>query len=277
MKPLITERRFRDMPVEIFSHGGGTQSAAITALIIQGRLRKPDFVCIVDTERERKTTWEYLDAIIRPALHSIGLEVHRIPKSEWGTKQPDGKDYLSHNRNTILLPAFTNQVADETGKLPGFCSKTWKRETQNRYVREVLGVPTNRQKKWIGFSLDEVRRAVRMMASEEYHAGLVYFPLIHGIPLRRQEAIREVEKMGWPTPPRSRCWNCPNQTDNEWREIKLNSPEEFALACALEKEVREVDPFCWFHKSCVPLGEVNFTEEADLFEDRACSSGGCFT
>ena len=113
MKPLITERRFRDMPVEIFSHGGGTQSAAITALIIQGRLPKPDFVCIVDTERERKTTWEYLDAIIRPALHSIGLEVHRIHKNEWGTKQPDGKDYLSHNRNTILLPAFTNQVANE--------------------------------------------------------------------------------------------------------------------------------------------------------------------
>lgn len=55
-------------PVEIFSHGGGTQSAAITALIVQGKLPKPDFVCIVDTERERQSTWDYLDAVIRPAL-----------------------------------------------------------------------------------------------------------------------------------------------------------------------------------------------------------------
>ncbi len=63
------------MKAEIFSSGGGTQSAAITALIVQGRLPKPDFVCIVDTERERSTTWQYLDAVIRPALASVGIEV----------------------------------------------------------------------------------------------------------------------------------------------------------------------------------------------------------
>ena len=264
-------------PVEIFNHGGGTQSAAITALIVQGKLPKPDYVCIVDTERERRTTWEYLDSIISPALRSVGLEVHRIHKSEWGSMPPHGKDWLSHNQNTILLPMFTNQTEGEVGKLPGFCSNTWKAETQNRYVREVLCVPTNRQKNWIGFSLDELRRTINMMRGDRYKAGLIRFPLIHDVPLRRHQAITEVVKMGWPTPPRSACLNCPNQSDNEWRDLKLNSPEEFALACALEKEVRQKDQFCWFHKSCVPLGEVDFTQEEDLFGDRACSSGGCFT
>lgn len=51
-------------------------------------------------------------------------------------------------------------------------------------------------------------------------------------------------------------------------------PEEFAAACALEKEVQKIDPFCWFHVSCVPLGEVDFTQPEYLFTDRACSSGG---
>lgn len=265
-------------PVNIFSHGGGTQSAAITALIIQGRLPKPDYVCIVDTERERSTTWAYLDAVIRPALLSVGLEVHRIQKSEWGSKPPHGNDWLSHNEKTVLLPAFTSQTGD-VGKMPGFCSKTWKTETQQRYCREVLGVPTNEQRNWIGFSLDESRRAIRMMGGEEYKAGLIYFPLIHGVPLKRYQAIRVVEKeMGWPTPPRSACWNCPNKTDEEWQDGKDNEPEEFAAACALEKEVQLIDPNAWFHKSCIPLGEVDFTkpQESDLFE-RACSSGGCFT
>lgn len=262
---------------EIFSHGGGTQSAAITALIVQGRLPKPDLVCIVDTERERASTWEYLDAVIRPALASVGLEVHRIRKSEWGSKPPHGIDFLSHNRGTVLLPAFTNQVLDSVGKLSGFCSKTWKVETQNRYVRKVLGVPSRAQRNWIGFSLDESSRATRMMKGEDYQAGLIWFPLIQGVALKRAQAIREVEKMGWPTPPRSACWNCPNQSDNEWRDLKANAPDEFAAACALEKEVQAIDPFCWFHKSCVPLADVDFTAPEDMFTDRACSSGGCFT
>jgi 3'-phosphoadenosine 5'-phosphosulfate sulfotransferase (PAPS reductase)/FAD synthetase len=263
--------------IEIFSHGGGTQSAAITALIVQGKLPKPDFVCIVDTERERRTTWEYLDAVIRPALRTVGLEVHRIRNAEWASIPAHGLDWMSHNMNTLLLPAFTNQTGGDVGKLSGFCSMRWKVETKNRYLREVLGVPTNRQRNWIGFSLDESRRAIRMMKGEDYQAGLIRFPLIHDVPLRRQQAIREVEKMGWPTPPRSACWMCPNQADNEWRELKDGSPEEFAAACALEKEVQAIDPFAWFHESCVPIGEVDFTQPEDLFTDRACSSGGCFT
>lgn len=263
--------------INIFSNGGGTQSACIAALIIQDRLPRPDLVCIVDTGRERATTWQYLDAVIRPALKAIGLEVHRISNAEWGSKPAHGSNWLSHNGNTVLLPAFTNQVEGSTGKLSGFCSKTWKVETKNRYLREALGIPTREQRNWIGFSLDESKRAARMMIGEEYQAGRIWFPLFEGVPLTRKAAIAEVEKMGWPTPPRSACWNCPNQSDPEWRDLKLNAPGEFAAACALEKQVQEADPFCWFHRSCVPLGEVDFTEPEDLFADRACSSGGCFT
>lgn len=255
----------------IFSHGGGTQSAAITALIVQGRLPKPDFVCIVDTERERETTWQYLDAVIRPALKAVGLEVHRIPASEWASV-----DIFEGENKTLLLPAFSSQTVD-TAKLSGFCSDKWKVRVGNRYARRVLGIPTAEQRRWIGFSLDESRRAIRMMKGEEYQSGLIWFPLIHGVPLRRQQAIREVEKMGWPMPPRSACWMCPNQGDHEWRDLKTNHPDEFAAACALEKEVQEHDSFAWLHSSCVPLGEVDFTAPDDLFADRACSSGGCFT
>lgn len=259
----------------IFSNGGGTQSIAISALIIQGLLPRPDFTCIVDTGRERSTTWQYLDAVIRPEFEKIGLEVHRIRKSEWGSKPEHGIDWLSHNGNTVLLPAFTNQFV-KPGKLSGFCSKTWKVETQERYCRKVLGVPTREQRKWIGFSLDETRRAVKMMAGEEYKAGRIYFPLIHGVPLRRHQAIRLVESMGWPTPPRSACWNCPNQTDNEWRDLKVNHPGEFRMACELEIEVQKIDPEIWFHKSCVPLSQVEFPEvNEDLFP--TCELGGCFT
>lgn len=50
---------------EVFSSGGGTQSAAIAALIIQERLPRPDFAAIVDTEREHPAVWEYHDAVMK--------------------------------------------------------------------------------------------------------------------------------------------------------------------------------------------------------------------
>lgn len=257
---------------EIFSHGGGTQSAAITALIVKGLLPRPDYVCIVDTERERSTTWEYWDSVIVPAFRSINIEPHRIRVSEHATNG----SYFSKSGKTVLIPAYTDQTGD-VGKLSGFCSEKWKVETRTRFVRGVLGVATKEQRNWIGFSLDESRRAVRMMKGEEWQAGRIRFPLIHDVPLRRQEAISIVEKMGWPTPPRSACWMCPNQGDHEWRNLKANHPDEFSAACALEKEIQIHDPFAWLHSSCVPLGEVDFSQPDDLFTDRACSSGGCFT
>jgi len=253
---------------EILSFGGGTQSAAIAALIIQGKLPKPDVVIIADTGYEKSTTWQYLDSVIRPAFKEIGLEVHRIGQ-EWATA-----GLISTSGNSVLMPMFTTQ-SDTIGKLSGYCSNEWKVRPMDRYLRKVLGIQKKDQKKWIGYSLDESRRAIRMMASEDWQKGRIRFPLVHDVPLKRHQAIREVEKMGWPTPPRSACYFCPNMGDDEWRDI---SSEELQLASQLEKKMQETDPFVFLHKSGKPILEVDFTksdEQPELFE-RACSSGVCF-
>lgn len=57
---------------EIWSNGGGVQSAAIAALIYMGEIR-PDLAIIVDTEREMQTTWKYFDEVTKPALESVGV------------------------------------------------------------------------------------------------------------------------------------------------------------------------------------------------------------
>lgn len=113
--------------------------------------------------------------------------------------------------------------------------------------------------------------------SEDWGKGLLRLPLILYVPMRKHQAIAEAIRMGWPPPPRSACYMCPNQADDEWRETKENRPEEFAAACDLEREVQKVDPHVWFHKSCVPLSEVDFSTEPGLFEANHCASGVCFT
>ncbi len=250
---------------EILSSGGGTQSACIIALVIQGRLPRPDGIAIVDTEREHPAVWEYHDSVIVPNLATVGLEIHRIKKSDFATV-----DIWSKGKGGTVLPVFLS----DAGKAPTHCSNEWKVRVLNRFWRG-RGIPTNQQRRWIGFSLDEANRYHRIMESKDGKKGRLRFPLIHDIPLNRKAAIKVVEEMGWPTPPRSACWMCPNHTEVEWRNLKLHYPKSFQKAVELEREVRKKEPNSFFHASCLPLDQVDFGNEGDLFRP-SCDTGMCF-
>jgi hypothetical protein len=73
---------------------------------------------------------------------------------------------------------------------------------------------------------------------------------------------------------------CPNQSDDEWREMRRDYPGDFAQAIALEREVRARDPHFFCHPSCVPLDEVDFDKprpEGLFGAVGGCDSGYCFT
>jgi hypothetical protein len=46
---------------------------AIAALIVTGKVPKPDLAVIADTGREKSATWDYLERYIVPALQSVGV------------------------------------------------------------------------------------------------------------------------------------------------------------------------------------------------------------
>jgi len=257
--------------IEVFSSGGGTQSTAIAALIIQGKLPTPDYIVIADTGREMPTTWAYMKNVVQPALENFGVEVHRV--SGWKSVPDHGRDWQSHNGNTIIVPAFTRK-SGAVGKLPNFCTNTWKVEVVDRYLSKRFGVTRKQYRKWIGFSFDEQRRTLRMMDGKEYKAGLVRFPLVE-LTIRRQEAINAVREIGWPEPPRSRCWMCSNQTDYEWNQVKTKYPTLWDEAICLDKDMRKYDEDIYLHASARPLSEVDVSREDDLFGG-GCHSGECF-
>jgi hypothetical protein len=256
--------------IEVFSTGGGTQSTAIAALIIQGKLPKPDLVVIADTGREMPTTWQYLDAVVRPALKAIGLEVHRVKTSEWARERV--REIFTADQ--IQIPAFSN-LNGAKSKLSAFCSSHWKRESIDRWMSQTQGLTRSKYKKWIGFSLDETNRVLRMQGGKDYKSGLIRFPLVYDVPTKRQAAIRLVEEMGWPKPPRSRCWMCPNQSDYEWAEVQTDHPDLFAEAIALDESIRERDPNAFLHSTIKPLRDADLTKPDDLFS-ASCPSGECF-
>lgn len=254
---------------QVWSCGGGTQSIAIAALIVQGKLPKPDFAVIADTGRERSTTWKYLDSVLRPNLATVGVEIHRVHKDKFAFRHDD----LFSLSGRLLIPAFSN-ISGDVGKMGNFCTKFWKIEAVDNWLSRVHKIKKGMRVKWIGFSINEANRALRMQRGEEYQRGLIRFPLIDDYPMDRAGAIGLVEEIGWPTPPRSNCWMCANQNGDEWLDLKNNQPEEFQRAVELEREIQKRDPNAWLHSSCVPLDQVEF--ENNDQRARQCDSGQCF-
>ena len=251
-------------PKQIWMYGGGVQSCAIAALIVQGKLPMPDVAVMADTGRERQSTWDFLKNKIQPAL---GLEIQIVDKAKF--RAPD-----LWQGESLLLPVYSD-INGAASKLPTYCSGYWKKDTLNRYLSEVLKIPPRDRVTWFGFSLDEARRILRMKNAKANSRAKFRFPLVDDVALRRGGCGALVEKMGWGEPPRSACWMCPNQRHDEWQDLKENSPDEFLKAVELERTVRKKDKNAFFHRSLKPLDSVDFSREPDLFQ-RPCDSGLCF-
>lgn len=242
---------------QIWSSGGGTQSSAIAALICQGEL-SPDLSIIVDTEREMSTTWDYMDRWVLPALQAAGVQLHRVAKSRYATVD------LMRN-DDLLIPAFTTE-SGSVGKLPTYCSNEWKQRVMRRWASEqgVLQADV-----WIGFTIDEMRRVTQPMGKWQNH-----YPLIERR-MTRGDCIALVKRMGWPEPPRSACWMCPNMNKHDRRWQKENAPADFAKAVQFDKDIRLIDEDLWLVDTAQPLDEADFSSGDDLFTGR-CDSGMCF-
>jgi hypothetical protein len=246
---------------QIWASGGGVQSAAIAALICRGRLR-PDLCIIVDTEREQSTTWAYMDTVVSPALAKVGVTLHRVRKSEFERRDL----YGGKDSDTLLVPAFTTH-SGEIGKLSNYCSSYWKREVIKRWANSQ-GVKA--ADVWLGISVDEMNR-VQVERSGKWANR---YPLIEAR-MNRGDCISLVTSMGWPTPPRSSCWHCPNHTQDEWRAIRQR-PADWQAAVKLDRELRGTDPNVFLHSDCVPLDEANLDDSNGVLFGHDCSSGHCF-
>lgn len=241
------------------------QSTAIAALICQGKLPNPDLALIADTGREHTLVWKYLDDVVRPALRSAGVELHIAAHSLATVDLWSGK-----SGDTLLIPAYTDKKKSwREGRLPKYCSQEWKTRVVQRFCRSQ-GISD--ADVWIGFTIDEMER---MRAYQEAKPWQHVYPLI-AHRLSRGDCMAAIERMGWPSPPRSACWMCPFRSDAEWLHLKRTAPKDFESAVMLEREVRQRDPSAFLHSSVVPLDEVKLSDQPDLFA-KPCNSGGCFT
>ena len=244
------------------SYGGGKQTVALITLILEGKLPKPDIIVMADTGREVSTTFEYMDEFVQPALKEIGLKV------EIASHEGAYNDLYAYNED-LLLPVFV-RTNGRIGKLPTFCSDKWKKDVIRRWLKEKGVTSTD---VWLGISTDEM---LRMKPSGLQWYRHVY-PFIELIPMNRSQCVSQIQNFGWTVPHKSRCYMCPNQSVEAWKQMKKLDNGDYDKAVILENEIREKDADMYLHPSAIPLEEA--VEQSELQYDMfdGCDSGYCFT
>lgn len=248
--------------MEVLSYGGGVQSVAMVVLAATERLPVPDYIICADTGREARSTWRYVEQTLMPYLQSVKLaERFHVAPHDLATVDLYGKN------GDLLLPAYT-----AAGKLPTFCSNEWKGRVVQRYLR-ARGV--ERCNMWIGFSLDEADRVKHNKADEGWCKRV--YPLLD-LMLTRSDCEAIITQAGLPLPVKSACHMCPHRTNEEWRHIRDNYPDQWQEAIEIDEEIREADlqGGVYLHKSRVPLAVADLDKDDSRERGKQCGFGYCF-
>ena len=244
--------------IRVLSLGAGVQSSTLYYLYTLNRLPPIDFAVFADTHHEPRAVYEYLDKL--KALK--GPKIYISSKGDLG-------------ENLSKIPFFTKHP--ETGK-KGItwrqCTPDYKVAVVNKVIRGALGILPRKRMTYqvevvLGFSTDEKKR---MFTSPDVKWKTLSYPLIEKLDWSRTDCMEFMAKTHLGTPPRSACVFCPYQSNEKWRDLKKNHPEEFERACQTDDSLRsdkrpeklKGEPF--LHPSLKPLREVVFDDKSDLVQ-----------
>jgi len=252
----------------ILLYGGGTQSTALLIMSLQGMFEQVQEAIFAKIgTSEPKFVLDYVMKVKRYVKNKYGFEITII-------ETPDlMKDVLNHldgkTKRCPSLPYYSDDNG-ERGMIMRQCTQEYKILPMNRWIRK--NYPKQQIEKWFGISFDErTRMKTPTNKWEEFR-----YPLIEA-QIRRADSIDYLNKIPeLSNPPRSSCVFCPFHSDGYWKVLKANYPKEFNRASEFDKKIRKHPKLrsdLYLHKSCVPLEQVDFNSQNDLFE--GCDNGYC--
>lgn len=257
-----------ETPFNFLSLGAGVQSSTIALMAKHGEITPmPDAAIFADTQAEPASVYKWLDWL-EPQLPFPVIRVTRGDMTSESLIIKDRKDGTGRWSKS-LIPAFIQNKDGTKGIMGRQCTYSYKVEQLERAAR-LHGKVKRGQKnvtvtQWIGISWDEIQRIKPSRVAWSQHR----WPLVE-LRMGRRDCLKWMESHGYPKPPRSACVYCPFHSDNEWRRLRDQEPEEFQRAIRFEKDLQEVKaktermrgvPF--LHPSCVPLDQVDLSTDIE--------------
>jgi hypothetical protein len=248
----------RPVSLRVLSLGAGVQSTTMALMAAAGEIEPmPDLAIFADTGAEPAAVYRHLDWLEA----QLPFPVVRVVAPFGHLGPAVAAAYANGTVRTASPPFFT---ANPRGMLPRQCTKEAKVRPIIAEIRRRLGVEPKarvgkdvRVVQWIGISTDE---AHRMKPAEQAWVEHQW-PLIDHR-MSRSNCKGWLARHGYPTPPKSACVWCPYHSDETWRWLKAEAPDDFAEAVRFDAAVRRggrgMRGEVYVHRSCKPLDQVEF-------------------
>ncbi len=277
-------------PLRILSLGAGVQSTTLALMYARRDIGPmPDAAIFSDTGWEPRAVYEHLGRleaklpfpIHRVRAGNIREDILRSASSRSGCFASVPWFLRFPPKEVPVIDPDTDEPTGETRIVDGGigmgrrqCTAHYKLEPIHKKVRELLGlpypkrVPAGSAVLLVGISTDEAQRLkpsrVGYIVRED--------PLLD-LGMSRSDCRRYLAERQ-ETAPKSACVGCPFHSNDMWRDIRDNAPDEWADAVLLDRAIRNaghargIRGQQYMHRSCVPL------DEADL--DRGNGPGDLF-
>lgn len=219
------------------SYGGGVNSVALLLALHEHGI-VPRAITMADPGSERAGTIAFRDGPMRDWCARVGFpEILVLERRLIGVGRP----------RTWRLETLYEESTRHKG-LPSVayghkkCSAKFKAEPQRWWTEAQPWA----QEAWaqgrkviraIGYDLDEVRRVegsknVAWRSPVELSRFDSWYPL-YELGLDREGCIDLIKRHGLTPPPKSACTYCPNNTLDEWKQLRRDEPEAFEAAVAM--------------------------------------------
>lgn len=257
----------------LFSFGGGVQSTAALVLAAQGKIDYRAFVFAnVGDDSENPATLAYVRDHAGPFAKSVGIELLTLQKRRRDGSTETLLGRINRSQKSIPIPVRMSNGAPGNRQCTfDFKIRLIAQELKRRgATKEVPGTVG------LGISVDEIHRA---RTDSGIAWELLAYPLLD-LHLNRQDCLSLIREAGLPQPPKSSCWFCPFHDTRTWQKMRVEDPDMFQRAAALEdtinmKRGRMGRDRVFFSSRGRPLAEA--IQETGQIEMEGCDGGYCFT
>ncbi|MGW2397089.1 hypothetical protein ACWCYY_11100 [Kitasatospora sp. NPDC001664] len=199
-----------------------------------GELPKLDYAVFSDTGWEPAKVYRHLDEVERKIAYPANIPILRVSSGNIRT------DALDPAHRFASMPLYILNQDGSPGMTRRQCTGEYKIKPIKRQVRQILGYPHPARvpngvyaEQWIGISTDEFHRAKDSDVRYTRHT----FPLID-LGMSREDCLKLLAEHGWGSTPKSSCLGCPFHGNSQWRELRDNSPEEWADVVEFDAAIR---------------------------------------
>jgi len=256
-------------PLRFLSLGAGVQSTTLLLMMLHDVIEPADHVIFADTGWEPKAVYEHLHRL-KQLMSQANMPFHVV--SIGNIRQ----DTLTPNKRVASMPLFMLSSEGKKGMVRRQCTKGYKIEPLLRKQRELVGLAKGERNKHhlattiIGISFDESER----MRDASFPWLRNDYPLIDRR-MTRQDCVDWCLSHGYETPPRSACIGCPFKSDDEWRRLRQETPDEFADAVDFDRQLRNLNnplsnaitSIPYLHRARIPLDQVDLRNASELGQD----------